>query len=166
MQRYHTDIINLHNRGRLTDQELKPQIRAVRRSGELNQIVLENARRLLIASVHSVHRLTVDHDAHESFPTRTFVEVGPESQIVRHTSNGFQVLIETCRGGVCLWSDRSGLIEFVGKVGIVAGRAEGVSITGEVFRDPGRQAAFEVTVGDSVVIVAVWCARRRCCSRC
>lgn len=166
MQRYHTNIINLHNRGRLKDQKLKPQIRAIRHSRERNQIILENARRLLIASIHSVHRLTVDHNAHESFRLRAFVEIGPESQIVWHTGNGSQVLTEGCRGEVCVWGDRSGLIELIGKFGVVARRAEFVSVAGEVCGDPRGQAAFEVTVGDGVVVVGVWCARRRWCSRC
>lgn len=78
----------------------------------------------------------VDHHAHESFTRRTFVEVGPESQVVRHTGNGSQVLTQTCRVGVCVWRDGSCLIELVGEFGVVAWRADGVSVAGEVFGDP------------------------------
>ena len=124
MQRDNANIVNFDGCWGVENQELESQVGGpIGRGKELNRVIAESSCRI-VASIHGVYRLMVEHDAQEAYRRITFVEVSPESQVVRHTGNKAQVLAETCGMCICLWRDRADKVEFVGKVRVVARRAD------------------------------------------
>lgn len=97
VQWHHADIVNLHHRRGLSNQELKPEIRSLTRREKLVQVICEYSRRV-IACVDRIHRLLVDLDTDKAFASGAFVEIGPEAEIVRDAGDGGKVLAE--RSGV------------------------------------------------------------------
>ena len=81
LQRHCADIINLHYRRVLSNQELKPKIVSSSR-GKLDHIIHEHSCRI-IACVDRVDRLLVNLDTYKTFASSTFVEICAEPQGVR-----------------------------------------------------------------------------------
>ena len=48
------------------------------------------------------------------------------------------------------------MIEFVGKVGVIARGTDFVCVTGKVLGDPRGEATFKVAIDDGVIGVGVW----------
>ena len=82
-KRIHT-VVNLHDRSRLTDLKLKPQVPRTDRCGEAHGIVFERPRPV-IASVDRIHWGVIQHYTHKARRrgAGTSVKVGPERQRVR-----------------------------------------------------------------------------------
>ena len=150
MQRQHANIIDLHHPRNLTNQELKPQIRSIRRRKELHQIIRKRPRRI-IARIDRIHRLLVNLHTDETGSSSTCVKIRPEPEVVRYAAHGAEVLADSCGLGVRGGGNGPDLLELVGEVRGVAGGADGVRGARDVFGDPWREAAFEATVLDAVV---------------
>ena len=148
--RHNHHIINPRLRRVLRNDKLEPQVERAHRGREIHRIILERAR-AEIAGVHRVHGLMVQHHAHEPFGLRALVEIGPEPQDVGLADGDGQILVHAAGPLVIVVGHGADLRVFVGEVGGVPRRYEGVLGEGDVGGDPRRETAFEAAVADDVV---------------
>ena len=103
-------VVNLHDRRRLTDFKLKPQVRRIDRRCEIDRVVSKRPG-AVIAGVDRIYGGLVQLHADEAVPAG--VEVGSERQHVRLANGDDEILIHTrgILGGA--GGDGACLIEFV-----------------------------------------------------
>ena len=90
MGNVHT-IVNLDDRIRLTNQELKHQVYRADRRRKVDRVGMKRPC-TQIASVDIIYRRVIEHYTHEAFGSGTLVEVGSESQGVRLAHRDHQIL--------------------------------------------------------------------------
>ena len=149
MQRDSADVIDLDRRSDPPDQELEQQ-HVISFGSELIQVIIIHPRGL-IASIHSLDRLAIDHNPDKARRLGALIEVSAEAQVVGHAGFGPQRLSQARRVCVPVRGDGAGLAELVRGGGGVAGGGEGVGGAGDVLGDPGGEGAFEAAVCDPVV---------------
>lgn len=151
MKRIRVDIINLHYRIVLPNQELKSYIRRVAARKKLNQVIVKHACRS-ITSINGIHGLPVHLHPHKPFSPGALVEVSAKAEVVWYSIDGRNVLVQACGILVGGRADGTGLIEFICVGGGVAGGGDGVSGISDVSSDPRCKAAFEATIYDGVAV--------------
>lgn len=79
--RDHHNVVNLHSRWVFCNDELKSQVEGIDRCRERYSVVGKVARSM-VASIHCIHRLMIEHHSDKPLRPSAFIEKGPECQNV------------------------------------------------------------------------------------